>query len=131
MKHAGMSIRKSSKIWYPGLNMLNLIMTCDVDASPEEEVLQLGARLHDHLEAGVLHGDAVRQVQPRQPQLPPAELRLLLPRRRLQRHHGRRGGERPPMRGGVAHGGGGRGRRRRRRHRGRLVDADRRDHVAA
>ena len=68
--------------------MLNQIMTCDVDASPEEEVLQLRARLHDHLEAGVLHGDAVRQVQPRQPKLPPAELRLLLPGR-LQRHHGR------------------------------------------
>ena len=82
-------------------------MTCDVDASPEEEVLQLRARLHDHLEAGVLHGDAVRQVQPRQAQLPPLE--WLLPVGRLQRHHGgRRGGERPPVRG-VAHGGGRRG----------------------
>ena len=105
-------------------------ITCDVDASPEEEVLQLRARLHDHLEAGVLDGDAVGQVEARQAQLAAAERGGAV---RLQRHHGGLRGRRllPPHR--VTHGGrggGGGGRRRRRGHRGRLVDADRRDHVA-
>ena len=88
---------------------MQVLFTCDILTSSQEEIEQLRARFHDHFEAGVLQRLAIGQVEE-------LEVQGSLPRRQMAEGRGRT----RPM-GWVEAGG----------RPGDLVDGDRRDHVTA